>query len=106
MIPRKYLNNRISILRKEIRQETQHVFSLYAKKEKRTEVYSVKHIHFKNNIVNTPDKGVIDHIVVYDNDTIIFPEGDDLDPVRLSKLTSIDDLMTLHAVAIELENRN
>lgn len=103
MITRKYLNNKVSKLRQEIREETQHVFSLYAKKGKITEIRTPGEITFYNNITKIPCKSIVDHIILQDTDTVIYPEGNDLDPVKLSKIMSIDDLMKLHAIAIQLE---
>jgi len=105
MITKKDLNNKVSKLRNIIREEVQSLFEIYAKKGKVTNVNEpIKTISFKNNITGETSQGKIDHIVLKnDNDTVIFPEGNDLDPVKLSTIMSIDDLVILHGVSLNLE---
>ncbi|MDD3875420.1 MAG: hypothetical protein PHT69_02250 [Bacteroidales bacterium] len=103
MLPRRYILNKISKLRQELREEIQLLFSMYAKKNKPIFGKSEHRIVFFNNIIEATEFGFIDPIKVQDNEIIIIPIGSDLDPIKLSKVMSIDDLMTIYAIALELE---
>lgn len=103
MLSRRYMLNKISKLRQELREEIQLIFSLYAKKNKPIFGRAEHRIVFFNNITEATEFGFIDQIKVQDNEIIIIPVGSDLDQLTLSKVMSIDDLMKLHAIALELE---
>lgn len=103
MLSRRYMLNKISKLRQEIREEIQLLFSMYAKKNKPT-VVSPYRIVFFNTTTQQPELGRIGFIETQKESIIITPKGNDLEPIKLSEVMSIDDLMVLHKIALELEN--
>lgn len=102
MLSRRYMLNKISKLRQELREEIQLIFSLYAKKSKPTSV-SPDRIIFFNHITKQPELSRISSIQLQKEDTIINPKVNELMPIKLSEIMSIDDLLTLHKIALQLE---
>lgn len=68
-------------------------------------VHDKYYINFYNHIADCVDIGRIIGVFISLNNFIIYPVGSDLNPITLTEIDSVDDLMTIHhLIVIDLRN--
>ena len=100
MKTREYFTEKMKELRAELKEEIKAQFYLKLKKgQDFCNVEESNCIDFENNVTGLEDNGLIDFIEVDDN-IVIYPAGNDLDPIDLDCIENVHDLMLLHFIAL------
>jgi len=95
-----YFDKKLTDLREELRSEVEKQFQSKLNKEECFVNYDEANcINFENNITCAECEGMISHIII-DHNIVIHPEGSDLDPIDLSLVMDVHDLMMLHYIAL------
>jgi len=100
MKTREYFENKTKEIKTELKEEIKNLFfSKLQKGQCYVNQDDANHINFENNVTATEDSGEISYIDVDDN-IVIFPVGNDLDPIDLDNIEDIHSLMMLHYIGL------
>jgi hypothetical protein len=100
MKTREYFENKTKEIKIELKEEIKNLFfSKLQKGQCYVNQDDANQINFENHITVTEDSGEISYIDVDDN-IVIFPVGNYLDPVDLDNIEDIHSLMMLHYIGL------
>jgi len=100
MKTREYFTEKMKELRAELKEEIKAQFYLKLKKgQDFCNVDASNCIDFENNVTGTEGNGIIDFIEIDDN-IIIHPCCNDLNPIDLDCIENVHDLMLLHYISV------